>query len=472
MSETSAALAEEIGKGAARIALPVVFAGAIILGGASQSGYWANGALQAASALILAICILTAGASRIRTPAILLLAIFGGFLVLALAQLVPLPDALWRALPARAFIAEGFAIVGAKPGMHSLSLAPQETLAGLFRWLPPLAAFLIVATQSSRRVTAYLPWTIVLLAAGSVALGLAQVFAGRDSPLYFYDPTNWGQPVGFMANVNHQASFLVMSLPFVALLLSRQHIRGQMGDADTGQMLLIGALGLFICLGVLIAGSVAGYALMGPAILIGVLIFRGGEGRKLTPLILLGAALGVGVLGFVVANSPILTGLGVTDFASTGTMSRADLYARTTRAIVDYLPLGSGLGSFEGLFPHYEDPNLVTSTFANHAHSDYLEFVLELGLPGAALLLAVVLWWVVRSIQIWTTEGEEDGRLRRAASIAVGLVIVHSLVDYPLRTAAVATFTALCLGLMAGSPSPPRKTRKSDAATPRQHVDI
>jgi O-antigen ligase len=223
---------------------------------------------------------------------------------------------------------------------------------------------------------------------------------------------------------------------------------------------------------VLIAGSTAGYALLGPAILIGVLIFRGEEGGKTTALILPGAALAVGVMSFLVANSPVLTGLGVTDFGSTGTMSRNDLYARTIKAIIDFLPLGSGLGSFEQLFPHYEDPDLVTSTFANHAHSDYLEFVLELGLPGAAILVALVAWWVIRSVQIWTTEGTEDGRLQRAASIAVGLIIVHSIVDYPLRTAAAATFTAMCLALMAGSPSPPRKTIRKHEAPQRQHVDI
>ena len=137
------------------------------------------------------------------------------------------------------------------------------------------------------------------------------------------------------------------------------------------------------------------------------------------------------------------------------------------------MPVGSGLGSFEALFPSYEDPSQVTSTFMNHAHNDYLEFVLEFGAAGIALIAAFLVWFIWRSIAIWRSEGEDGSRLRKAASIAVLIVILHSLVDYPVRTGAISGFVGLCLGVMAARSEPRRKTRRlTSPETEAHHVTI
>ena len=49
------------------------------------------------------------------------------------------------------------------------------------------------------------------------------------------------------------------------------------------------------------------------------------------------------------------------------------------------------------------------------------------------LLAALVSWWVARSLRAWTG-GDEWAK---AASIVTGVVLAHSLVDYPLRTPAL-----------------------------------
>jgi hypothetical protein len=38
--------------------------------------------------------------------------------------------------------------------------------------------------------------------------------------------------------------------------------------------------------------------------------------------------------------------------------------------------------------------------------------------------------------------------MRRAASVAIAIIVLHSLVDYPLRTTATAAVAALCLAVM------------------------
>ena len=39
--------------------------------------------------------------------------------------------------------------------------------------------------------------------------------------------------------------------------------------------------------------------------------------------------------------------------------------------------------------------------YVNHVHNDYLETVLETGLPGLLILVLFILWWVRRSVRIW-----------------------------------------------------------------------
>src|SRR5690606_33520132 len=147
------------------------------------------------------------------------------FFLLVALQLVPLPPEIWSALPGRKVLVEGFEALNACLPELPLSMAPEETILALPRFLTPLAGVAVAAKTPGRTLTTYLLRTLVIIAAASVMLGLAQVFSGRDSPFYFYAFTNWGQPVGFMANANHQASFLLRILPFAAVLFTRLGVR-------------------------------------------------------------------------------------------------------------------------------------------------------------------------------------------------------------------------------------------------------
>lgn len=89
-------------------------------------------------------------------------------------------------------------------------------------------------------------WTIPLLGAASALLGLAQVFTGDQSPLYLYDFTSRGLPAGFFSNFNHQASFLLMCLPFTAALAGRLRRDSEGKDRDTALAILVAACFLIL----------------------------------------------------------------------------------------------------------------------------------------------------------------------------------------------------------------------------------
>src|SRR5205814_3380001 len=94
----------------------------------------------------------------------------------------------------------------------------------------------------------------------------------------------------------------------------------------------------------------------------------------------------------------------------------------------------------------YEDHGRVTSTYVIHAHNDYAELALEMGLPGIVLLFLFLAWWIAAAWRAWRSV--EAGPYARAASIASAAVLVHSLVDFPLRTAAIGASFAMCLALL------------------------
>jgi O-antigen ligase len=148
--------------------------------------------------------------------------------------------------------------------------------------------------------------------------------------------------------------------------------------------------------------------------------------------------------------------------------SRGDILSTTSKAVGDFMPLGSGLGSFRSVYHLYEEPRQVTPTFVIHVHNDYVEIALELGLAGIVLMVLFLAWWAVAAWRVWSTA--ERGPFARAATIASGAVLLHSLVDFPLRTATISACFAMCLALLGDSRAAPPKEKA--ALRGRRHLEF
>ncbi|MDT9598907.1 O-antigen ligase family protein [Sphingosinicella rhizophila] len=437
-------------------------AACMILGGSSAAGLLANAALQVMAVLILAILAFRQGASLFRGPLGALM-IFGVlFMVFAALQAVPLPPGVWTALPGRAVAERAFDQLGLSLPYMSWSLNPDGAIAAALSILPPLAmvALLVRGGEWSR----LLPVAIAILAVIAMLLGVAQQAGSRDSPLYFYAFTNWGSMVGFFANVNHQATLLLMSLPFVAALASPTLRGGRLLDQDRIPKLLILA-----CLYALLAGAVAiGGSRMGLALLLPVTLFC--IGMIVTDLTGRVSRLWLGSVALMLAAGAIvLAGSGAvlkqelsSQPGEVGT-TRGIMWQRTADIVPAFMPAGSGFGTFVPLYRMNEEPDRRTRTYANHAHNDYLEWVLETGVAGILLLGAFFLWWGRRMVAVWRTPAASLGR---AGSVATAALMLHSLVDYPVRTAAIAVLAAIACTFLAREPAP--KPKDDPARTARR----
>ncbi|GAA4008185.1 O-antigen ligase family protein [Sphingomonas humi] len=408
----------------------------LLLGGSPQ-GIWRHLILQLGGLALIGWALLALRRSHLTSAGRLLLWLCGLWFALVLVQLIPLPPALWSGLPGRAVAVEGFTLRGEALPWLPLSLAPAATLSTLPLLAVPLGLIVAVVVLGAYRSR----WSVVALVVGaclSVLLGAVQLSQGGP---YLFANTNIGAATGLFANSNHQATLLLATLPFLAAMIGYQQQDGRSRQpAAVGR--IVSALGAVtvIVLGIILNGSMAGLALLLPVALASLALALPGQGKL--PRLLAGLAL-VLLLGAVV---------GIVIFTQAGSnvssaAERSEIYRITLRAIADTFPAGTGLGSFQAYYRLYEDPALVNSFFINHAHSDPLEWVLETGLLGVLLLGALLLWWARQAIKLWRAERPDFVAL--AATVASGAILAHSLVDYPLRDAAIQAVFALSLAFMA-----------------------
>lgn len=108
----------------------------------------------------------------------------------------------------------------------------------------------------------------------------------------------------------------------------------------------------------------------------------------------------------------------------------------------DSLPLltehawtGSGGGTFYTVFPAMQPK--AYSGFYDHAHNDYLQFAIELGIPLTALLLCWLIWLGYLALQVMRTHDHKLERgLAFAALMALCHLALHSSVDFSLQAPA------------------------------------
>jgi O-antigen ligase len=428
-------------------AAPLYLFVCLILGGSAQ-GIWANMLLQLLGLAIIAWAAAAPRKQPLAPPArqLLLLAILA-IAVVAL-QLVPLSASLWPHLGGRSALGSDYALLGLKTPALPISLTPYKSQDSLLGLIPPLAIICAVVRLKAHRPS----WLTVALIAGTIAgvlLGALQAGStdAESSPWYLYPETNIGVAVGFFANANHMAILLVITLPFLAALLAAGR-RANFQRLSALVAVVVGA-GLVILVGIVLNQSIAAYGLALPVLCASALIVIPPRSR-VRPLLMIAAVLML--LGGVVAIGKSSASPGALG-AQTSVQSREVMLRTTSRAIGDFMPLGSGLGSFRNVYDLYEDPATVTDTYVVHAHNDYAELALETGVPGIIVMLLFLGWWTAAVWRVWRSV--EAGPFARAASIASAAILAHSLVDFPLRTAAISACFGMCLAFLADRRAPP-----------------
>jgi O-antigen ligase len=442
----------------------------VLFGGGTHAGFLGDVIVQILSVPLFVAALWTAlEPSQCGRRKDRLLLIVGCAVILGIGiQLIPLPFGAWPV--ERPFAGMDPELISLTPGATwtPLSLAPQATWAAAVSLIAPAAIFL-AAIQLSLWHRFVLTWLLLALGAAALLLGFVQVAQGPGSSLRFYTVTNPSESVGLFANRNHFAAHLYVTLVLGAIwFASMAKQLWRPGALNSRSLLWLSGAAVFlvaVVAGLALARSRAGIILaiaaLGGILLMllrqhnakqaGSVAHRTGTGRLsiVTVLfaVLFAAQFGLGGILSRFESSPIED-------------LRLPLAETAFETAYKSLPFGTGLGSFVPVYATAEKSKHLLTAYANRAHNDLAEFLLEAGLPGAVLLVAFLTWFLRKAYEVWLkpdlTEHDSQLLLQRSATLIISLLLLHSLADYPLRTTAMSAMFAFFCGILATSAPAPR----------------
>jgi O-antigen ligase len=386
-----------------------------------------------------------------------------------LIQLVPIPYDIWKTFPGRDVMVGAFAAIGEFPKSLPLTLSPRLTQQAALSLLPPLAAFLAALTIP-RQMFWSLSASIVACALAGFLIGIIQKSQGAASGLFFYNnPGTAKYATGTFANRNFFAAQLYASVPFLAALAMVVAYRWRLRPLVTSLFTLIYIGTLVAVMGAI--GSRAGIILAMLSVLLTLIfIFRpaqhgGGQ-------IGLGKGMVATLIFFAVMAQVSM--VGVLRIAQTDPIGdfRNTISAVSFEAAKAQFPFGSGYGTFVPVYQFYETAETIVNPYINHAHNEWLELAIEGGATALALGVVFVLWLAYALIKAMRLDPYNQANAHiRAAGLALVLLLLHAIVDFPFRTDALLTMFGLCAGLLAlATANSGKARRRASSSASRQTV--
>lgn len=386
----------------------------VLVGGGTASGLYTDAVIEVAAIVAAAAIFSRPSEHGIPRSALWLLAL--GLAVFCF-QIVPLPAALLSGLRPEVLLANPW--LSGETGLRFVSVGVGRTIECLLYFVAMAAFFLSVTRLGPDQVYGLLPFFLM----GVICNGLAAAIQySLSDTVAIQGLLPFTINAGLFANQNHFSALLFVSIPFVVYYgLFRGH-------------LLSGSLGLITLLLLLLAAGSRAGILIGLAITIISVVFlsaRSRLGGYGIPAVFIGLSLyTIGAWTKIDAE--------VVDPA----FGRAE-FARTTIAgIEENWATGVGFGSFPKVYQIYEKGEMIFKPYVNHAHNDFLELALEGGAPVVFLVAAYSVLLFAFSL------AARRDPLQKMAFLSVSFLLVHSLVDYPMRTAALAMTFAYMNGII------------------------
>jgi O-antigen ligase len=132
-----------------------------------------------------------------------------------------------------------------------------------------------------------------------------------------------------------------------------------------------------------------------------------------------------------------------------------------------FMPFGAGFGTFDPVYQRFEPNALLSTIYLNQAHNEPVQLAIEGGAAALLLLALFLSWWLRASARAMRPRESAPRRaMGIAAASATLIMMLSSLVDYPLRTPLLgALFAWFCVELVRSGHKRAR-TAAADA-TPR-----
>jgi O-antigen ligase len=430
----------------------------LVIGGALR---WTQAVVAALVALAL---VMQVGSRRRLDHASPIVVLLGIAIALTAVQLIPLPAGLLDALDPRGMElrTDGAALAGTAP-WQAISLDPAGTLRALAFFVTLLGVALLGLRVASSERGRYL-----VLAAVAVTCGLAAAVTGvhtllNASSLYgVYQPKH-AVPVIFgpLLNTNHLGGLMAIGAVVAVGLAFYQRQAVQLrvlwvviaiGCSATALESLSRGATLGLALGV--ATAIALYAA-------GRIATANDDNRRrhralitevpITIVIAAGLAIAVYTSAGKVADQ--LENTSLTELGHP--LSKYEAWHSALQLVGEAPWLGIGRGAIESVFTRVHAASAYV-TFS-HLENEYVQAIVEWGIPGAVLLGLALAWCIRTAARRW-----RDGPLAAAALGACAAILFQSSVDFGIELLGLAVPVVLIATTVLGV-----RLRESRAIAPR-----
>ncbi|GLS40240.1 hypothetical protein GCM10010869_58370 [Mesorhizobium tianshanense] len=376
----------------------------LLIGGGTASGLYTDTLIEVAAIISAAAVFSQASGQRIPRSVLWLLILAVAVVIL---QIVPLPAAIISGLRPELLLADS-GLVG-ETRFRFVSVGVGRTIECLLYLVAWAAFFLSVLRLRPEQVHALLPFFFMGVICNGLA-GAIQYSLSDDIAIEGLLPFTIN--AGLFANQNHFAALLFVSIPFVVYY---GLFRGY---------LLSGSLGLVTLLLLLLAAGSRAGVLIGLAITVLSIVFLSARSRTS----------GLSILAIFIGLSAYTIGAWtkIDADAIDPAFGRGEFARTTIEGIKENWATGVGFGNFQKAYQIYEKEEMIFKQYVNHAHNEYLEIAFE---GGAISILLMALYFVMLFIALIKVRRDP---LQKAAFLSVSFLLIHSLVDYPLRTEALA----------------------------------
>lgn len=376
-------------------------------------------------------------------------------------QLLPLPAALLGVLSPRA--AEVHGALG-PDALTTTSLMPGATFQ---HWLLTLALagtfWLVLAVSAQQRARQrWLLLALLLSGLGQALYAIVMTLSGWE--IGFLDPKQHGigYATGTFVNKNHFAAYLGLTLAAgVALVLA--DLRPKPWDSWRAALDALTELALSprmrvrVALAVIVIALVLTRSRMGNGAFFVALAVCGGTYVLLRHRRFFLPSLALFISIFVIDLWIVSDRYGLEKLAqrieqtSLEREGRADVLPEIAPLWQPYALTGSGLGTFAQAYAPERSDRI--KQYYDHAHNDHLEFLIETGVVGYALLAALGALVLVHGLRIVRRRNDPVAcALGFAGAMAVVTAALNGLTDFSLRIPAVSA-TLVCLAALALSVS-------------------
>jgi O-antigen ligase len=305
-----------------------------------------------------------------------------------------------------------------------------DTRTATVRWTTFLATFFVgLSLFRSSPVRHWFRSAMLWFAFLVSVLGTLQILTSEGRVFWLFRVERAANAMGPIIYHNHYAAFIEVALP-IALYRAMRRQRGSV---------LYSVMAAAMYASVIVSASRGGSILVTAEVIAVPLALwvQGRAGRAAVGWAFLRIAAVLAIFTLVVGPETLLTRFRSLDPSAD---ARLPLAATSLHMTAAHPWTGTGLGTWPTAYPGYA--TFDAGLFANQAHSDWLEWAVEGGLPLAAAMAALFAWSLRPAFRsVW--------------GLGVVAVFLHATVDFPFNRPALGSWPIVILAMLAAHASSP-----------------